>query len=95
MCFVVGSCRYPGSIVDNALSDKVYAAIQEHTMTAEGAQMLFLIGDQIYADATDQLIAVQSPKAKYTDRYRCAFAAESSPYFARLVAQIPHAFCSG
>ncbi|MBK6736566.1 MAG: alkaline phosphatase D family protein [Haliea sp.] len=92
MCFVVGSCRYPGSIVDNALSDKVYAAIQEHTMTVEGAQLLFLIGDQIYADATDQLIAIQSPKAKYTDRYRRAFAAESSPHFARLVAQIPTHF---
>jgi cholesterol oxidase len=92
MCFVVGSCRYPGSIVDNALSDKVYAAIQQHIASARGAQLLFLVGDQIYADATDQLIATQSPKARYADRYRRAFAAESSPHFARLVAQVPTHF---
>tara|TARA_R110002072_G_scaffold213_9_gene1528 strand:- start:11673 stop:17153 length:5481 start_codon:yes stop_codon:yes gene_type:complete len=92
MCFVVGSCRYPGSIVDNALSDKVYAAIEcQITMTA-GAQMLFLIGDQIYADATDQLVEMKSLKAKYTDRYRRAFGAEYSPNFARLVKQVPTHF---
>lgn len=92
MGFIVGSCRYPGSIVDNALSDTVYYAMQQHTASVGGAHLLFLIGDQIYADATDQLIEIQSPKAKYTDRYRRAFGQESSPHFAQLVAQIPTHF---
>ncbi len=92
MCFIVGSCRYPGSLVDNALSDKVYAAIQQHTTSAQGAQLLFLIGDQIYADATDQLVEMKSLKAKYSDRYRRAFGYETSPHFARLVEQIPTHF---
>ena len=91
-CFIVGSCRYPGSIVDNALSDKVYDAIRQRTTSAAGAQLLFLIGDQIYADATDQLIEMKSLKAKYADRYRRAFGGETSPRFARLVEQIPTHF---
>ncbi|MCB1704445.1 MAG: alpha/beta fold hydrolase [Halioglobus sp.] len=92
MCFIVGSCRYPGSIVDNALSDKVYAAIERQVTAVTGAQMLLLIGDQIYADATDQLVEMKSQKAKYSDRYHRAFGAQCSPNFARLVQQVPTHF---
>lgn len=92
MNFLVGSCRFPGSIVDNALSDSVFRVMHEHTASATGAQLLFLIGDQIYADATDQLFEVNSLHAKYSDRYRRAFKAEHSPNFAKLVTQIPTHF---
>lgn len=92
MSFLLGSCRYPGSLVDNALSDKVYAALAEHTKTTDGAHLLFLTGDQIYADATDQILEIKSPKTRYTDRYRTAFGAGSSPNFSELVKRIPTHF---
>lgn len=92
MSFVVGSCRFPGTIVDNMLSDKLYAAILEHITSPDGAQLLFLVGDQIYADKTEQLFDSKSLKAKYTDHYAHAFRFESSPNFARLIQQIPTHF---
>lgn len=92
MSFLVGSCRYPGSLVDNTLSDKVYGALLEHASAEEGAQLLFLTGDQIYADATDQILEVKSPKTRYTDRYRMAFNTHTSPNFAALVKRIPTHF---
>lgn len=92
MSFLVGSCRYPGSLVDNALSDKVYAAMTERSEMEDGAQLLFLTGDQIYADATDQILEIKSPKTRYTDRYRIAFGANDSPNFAQLVKSVPTHF---
>lgn len=92
MCFVVGSCRYPGAIVDQAMSDRVYEAIKERVTRAGGPELLFLVGDQIYADATDQLFGVGSLSSRYTDRYRRAFSAMDSPHFATLVQQIPTHF---
>ncbi|MFK7977163.1 MAG: alpha/beta fold hydrolase [Halioglobus sp.] len=92
MSFLVGSCRYPGSMVDNALSDKVYSALLERSKNAGGAQLLFLTGDQIYADATDQILEIKSPKTRYTDRYRIAFSEQTSPNFATLVKSIPTHF---
>lgn len=92
MRFVVGSCRYPGSLVDNALSDKVFGAIQRHVDGADGAQILFLTGDQIYADALDQLVEVKSLKTQYDDRYQRAFDPQHSPDFARLIATVPTHF---
>lgn len=90
--FLLGSCRYPGSLVDNRLSDKVYGAMLEHTNSADGVNFAFFTGDQIYADATDQILEVKSPKTRYTDRYRTAFGRSTSPNFARLVRQVPTHF---
>jgi cholesterol oxidase len=92
LSFVVGSCRFPGSMVDNSYSDVVYEAIARQISTAEGAQLLFLIGDQIYADAMDQIFEIKTPNSRYTERYRRAFGFEDSPKFADLVKQIPTHF---
>ncbi|CAA0109150.1 Cholesterol oxidase [Halioglobus japonicus] len=92
LCFIVGSCRFPGSVIDNGLSDGVYSAILEHITGPTGAQLLFLVGDQIYADATDQLFEVNSLNSRFTDRYRRAFGAVDSPNFNALVRQIPTHF---
>jgi cholesterol oxidase len=92
LCFLVGSCRFPGSVIDNALSDGVYQAMREHIAGPAGAQLLFLVGDQIYADATDQLFEVSSLNSRFTDRYRRAFGAVDSPNFSALVQQVPTHF---
>lgn len=92
MRFLVGSCRFPGSVVDNALSDQVFVKMEEHATASDGAELLFLIGDQIYADKIDQLFESNSLHARYSDRYRRAFKKDYSPYFARLVTQIPTHF---
>lgn len=92
LCFLVGSCRFPGSIIDNALSEEVYSAMREHIAGPAGAHLLFLVGDQIYADATDQLFEVDSLNSRFTDRYRRAFGAVDSPHFSALVRQVPTHF---
>ncbi|HKI74792.1 MAG TPA: alkaline phosphatase D family protein, partial [Pseudomonadales bacterium] len=87
--FLVGSCRFPGSVIDCDLTDRAYAAMHGHL---DKAELLFLIGDQIYADATDQLFKVRSLRAKYRFRYQRAFDARYSPNFAALVRRIPTHF---
>jgi len=92
MRFVVGSCRFPGSVVDNQISDGIFAAIRSHIFSTGGAQLLFLVGDQIYADATDQLYEARSSRTRYRDRYRRAFRSKFSPAFAALARHIPTHF---
>ena len=87
--FLVGSCRFPGTIIDNDKSDAIFGEMQNHL---DSANHLFLIGDQIYADATDELFQVDSLRSKFRFRYENAFHAKTSPNFAALTRQIPTHF---
>jgi phosphodiesterase/alkaline phosphatase D-like protein len=55
-------------------------------------QAIFLLGDQVYIDATDQLLNVKSLRAKNRYRYERAFSKKYSPEFARLTKYSPTHF---
>lgn len=83
--FIVGSCRYPGSPFDSRQADAVFAGIHELIQKSQ-CDLLFLIGDQIYADATAGLLDPSSWRDRYVDRYRHAF---SSANLRDLLKSIP------
>ena len=72
--FLVGSCRYPGTPFEANQSDKVFEGMLK---VIEGKDnnidVLFLIGDQIYADATADLFDSRVPDDKFMLPYRHAF----------------------
>ncbi|MDY0056863.1 MAG: alkaline phosphatase D family protein [Methyloversatilis sp.] len=84
--FLVGSCRYPSQFLDGGLADEVYDGMLSQVLGDDGVDMVFMLGDQIYADATAGLIDSDDLRDRYTERYRTAF---GSPHFARLCASVP------
>lgn len=84
--FLVGSCRYPSQFLDGQLADEVYAGMLGHVGRDDGVDMVFLLGDQIYADATAGLIDSDDIRERYVERYRAAF---GSSHFARLCGSVP------
>lgn len=87
--FMVGSCRFPGTVIDERQSDRIYRSM---AAWVDRVHLQFLVGDQIYADATDQLFKVKSLRSKYRYRYQRVFDKRYSPAFAALVRQLPTHF---
>ncbi|MDZ7685633.1 MAG: alkaline phosphatase D family protein [Gammaproteobacteria bacterium] len=87
--FLVGSCRFPGTIIDNRRSDAVFERMR---LQLDEAEQVFFLGDQIYADATDELFRVDSFRSKFKYRYERAFKSTYSPNFARLAMEVPTHF---
>jgi cholesterol oxidase len=83
--FLVGSCRYPGTPFDHDESDLVFGLMNrwlDRNLPCDG---LFLIGDQIYADATAGILDPRSWRDRYVDRYRVSFTTgQSRKVLARL-----------
>lgn len=88
--FAVGSCRYPGTLIDRHRADAIYAAIiQAFNLVEKDAgsfDCLFLLGDQIYADATANVLDPSVPRDRYIGSYSDAW---RSPYFKHLLSQLP------
>ena len=65
--FALGSCQYPGGILDKQLAYRSYASLDQRLLSQHSnkPQFLTLMGDQIYADATAGLL---DPSTKF-DRY--------------------------
>jgi cholesterol oxidase len=73
--FIVASCRYPGLMVDREQPDQVFAGMQRVLRGDTGldCDLVFFIGDQIYADATAGLADPKLWRDRFLDRYREAF----------------------
>jgi cholesterol oxidase len=93
MRFLVGSCRYPGTPFEADVSDAIFHGMMEHiegrANDAPGVHMLFLIGDQIYADATANIVDSQAWRERYGQRYRDAF---TSSHMRKALAHVPTHF---
>ncbi len=87
--FLVGSCRYPGTAFEKDASDKVFTSMLDQLALETGPDKVFMIGDQIYADATANLLPSEPEKEQYTNRYREAL---SSPGLRQLIASVPTHF---
>jgi hypothetical protein len=89
MRFLVASCRYPGTPFEHERADAVFAGMLKQANGATGAHMQFLIGDQIYADATANLLDATFWRERYSEQYRCAFGSRN---LAGLLRRLPTHF---
>ncbi|PYN91365.1 MAG: hypothetical protein DMD89_31120 [Candidatus Rokuibacteriota bacterium] len=93
MRFLVGSCRYPGTPFEREASDAIFGGMRPHiegaTNGLPGVHMLFLVGDQIYADATANMLDSRAWRERYAQRYRVAF---TSPNARKVLAHVPTHF---
>jgi choline dehydrogenase-like flavoprotein len=78
-------CRYPGFPIEKERVDIAFGKILVRAPELPGTH-LFLVGDQIYADATAGVLDPRSPIEKFRARYEELFQA---PTFRRAVAEIP------
>ncbi len=89
--FLVGSCRYPGTPFESDRRDQVFKGMLRHVLEdsgdARGVDQVFFIGDQIYADATAEIVDADSWRERYLKRHEDAFKAELP--FGRLASQVP------
>jgi cholesterol oxidase len=90
--FLAGSCRYPGTAFERDASDAVFEGMLRHVRGEQeeaGVDLVFLIGDQIYADATANMLDSQSWRERYSLRYREAF---TSTHLRQLLKTVPAHF---
>ncbi|TNC86301.1 MAG: hypothetical protein CSH49_16645 [Alcanivorax sp.] len=87
--FLCGSCRYPGTPIERTLSDRIFARMWQQA-TQHHAEAVFMLGDQIYADASADLFDSGNWRDRYDKRYRDAF---NTSHFSRLASDFPTYFC--
>ncbi len=85
MHFIVGACLYPGTAFDRNVPERIFSAMDAH-MQHEPTDLLLLIGDQIYADATAGLMDPAALYDRYTERYECVL---ENPVIAKTLKQLP------
>lgn len=92
--FLVGSCRYPGTMFERDQADAAFGGMLRHLADDDrsglpGVDMLFLVGDQIYADATAGLADSKSWRERYSAQYRRALC---GPRMKTVLASVPTHF---
>ena len=90
---LLGSCRYPGSMLDNERADVVFMRMLDRvpsdaSQTRAEASLLLLAGDQIYADARAGMFDLQSELERYPSSYSKAW---GSRHFSALLRRVPAA----
>lgn len=74
--FLVGSCRWPGLVVELEDRNKLFEAMRV-TGRDEEVDAVWFLGDQIYADATAGLAETTETGERAAQRYRDAFTADT------------------
>lgn len=87
LTFALGSCRYPGWVFDRDRADATFGRLQK---LIDKGQMrpdaLFLVGDQIYADATAGVFDAKDRRERFYDAYREAWTA---PHARQVLSHLP------
>jgi hypothetical protein len=86
LAFAAGCCRHPGLDFDRDLADRALSALARRAAEDDGPELVLMLGDQIYADATAGVIDAEDRLEKYTARYCDAF---QSAGFRRLARRAP------
>jgi PhoD-like phosphatase len=73
LALIVGSCWYPGSWFDQDRADRVFGPIRTHVEEGRGIDLLLLVGDQIYADASYAIFDIAENRERYQESYRHAW----------------------
>jgi cholesterol oxidase len=77
--FALASCRYPGWLIDRGLADAAFEKLRGMLERPDAnLSALFLIGDQIYSDATAGVFDPTSSRERFYDAYREAWTAPNA-----------------
>ncbi|AZC23896.1 MULTISPECIES: alkaline phosphatase D family protein [Pseudomonas] len=85
LSFLLGSCRYPGLLWKRKNADAIFAPmLADH----DDAQLVLMVGDQIYADLLNRLVPIGLADTfeEFEERYHTAF---GSPNIRQLLARLP------
>jgi len=86
LVFVFASCQYPAGLLDQGLSSDSYRRMAARLQQAGSPTApIFLLGDQIYADATAGLADLKSWKDRYQHRYKDSLEPSSTAHDSRSV----------
>lgn len=83
--FVVGSCRYPGTPVEAEQADAIFAGMRALLAQTE-LDLAFFVGDQIYADAYNDVFDNGVWRDRFKVSYRVAF---NSPNMKEVLRSLP------
>ena len=94
LTIALASCRYPGWVFDRRRADETFGGLARRIELAEHAapdeipapSALFLVGDQIYADATAGVFDPKTRRERFYEAYREAWTA---PNARRVLSQLP------
>lgn len=86
LAFLIGSCRYPGTMFENERADRPFLRMHERIAAGDPVGMVLMVGDQIYADATAGVLDTESARSRVVSRYQKAW---SSQAFATLTGNLP------
>lgn len=75
LSIMLGSCRWPGLVVEQEDRDELFQSMRS-TALAREVDALWLLGDQIYADATAGIAETTETGERAAQRYREAFTAD-------------------
>jgi PhoD-like phosphatase len=78
LCLVFGSCHYPAGLLDKRPAFASYSRLESrlaNTVTGPRPQILLLLGDQIYADATAGLLDPVRADDRFEKAYQDLFGA--------------------
>jgi cholesterol oxidase len=99
LSFAVSSCLYPGTAIDREQMSQVFTGIYTHVERdippgapenyRRGVDHIMFLGDQIYADATANIMDPITGYEKYRNRYRKAW---SNPPAHKLFSHVPTYF---
>ena len=80
LCFALASCRYAATIADREAADAAFGRLRDRIEASpeDAPQLLFLAGDNIYADATYGLFDPTDPKDRFDQRYLEAWTAPNA-----------------
>jgi len=93
LCFALASCRYAATVTDRELADEGFGRLRDLLVSESNGrpkpQLLFLAGDQIYADATAGLFDPTLGIERYDQRYLEAWTAPNAREVLRRVPVYP------
>ena len=81
LCFLLGSCRYPGLLWKIKEADRIFGPMRAHFESdnpfGEPARFTMMCGDQVYADALNRHVPLlrADTYAEFQERYLTAFGA--------------------
>jgi hypothetical protein len=84
--FAAGCCRYPGVGFDQDLAERALGGMAQCAKSSERPDLVVMLGDQIYADATAGVLDLEEGLEKYSTRYNAAFGAKP---FRELTSRLP------
>lgn len=84
--FAIGCCRYPGFGFDRERVDEAFVHLRARLNGGRAPELMFMLGDQIYADATAGFVDPLSSWERYFHRHQQVY---ETPAVRRVLSRLP------